>query len=50
MHRTDLMGVKIGRSATKTRKLCVIGSPEAAAYKLWKGCDFASVTMLVSGY
>ena len=27
--RTNLKGVKIGSNASKTRKLCVIGSPEA---------------------
>ena len=27
MHRTDLKGVKISSSASKTRKLCAIGSP-----------------------
>ena len=26
-HRTDLKGVKIGSSASKTPKLCVVGSP-----------------------
>ena len=28
MLRTDMKGVKIGSSASKTRKLCIIGSPE----------------------
>ena len=28
MHRTNLKGVNFGSSASKTRKLCVIGSPE----------------------
>ena len=28
MHRTDLKGVKISSSVSKTRKLCLIGSPD----------------------
>ena len=33
MHRTDLKGVKIGSSASKMCKLCVIGSPAAKLRK-----------------
>ena len=32
MHRTDLKGVKIGSSASKTHKVCVIGSLEIDMY------------------
>ena len=31
-HRTDLKGVKIGSRASKTCKLCVIGSPVSCKY------------------
>ena len=30
MHKTDLKRVKIGFSASKTYKLCIIGSPVSA--------------------
>ena len=37
-HRTDLKGVKIGSSASKTCKLCTIGSPAICSFTVKKYC------------
>ena len=39
MHRTDLKGVNFGSSASKMRKLCVIGSPEYITVFLKTECN-----------
>ena len=44
MHRTNLKGVNFNSSASKTCKLCVIGSPVAISNELWKALAQSMMT------